>query len=348
MYYYLSMETKEENFIGTVVRLKTNFLNKCKEIDNCVPTKSWRPYIVIPLNYNGTKQLFAVPLYSNLNAKVSSEFRTIFSPRLKTGTEIFTHHACAYSCMLPITREHIFAKAYDKGLIPIADADKVSELKNIKSRQVESVPPKAQNYLLAMQTMCAPQKQPDGKYVNVGIEIFDNKEFKKSYGKVSKALFSHFIIEVSENLENIINKAQRYLDDHYLAYRRGKKSKMPVIHTEINKLYDFAVNGNKKIYSQKEELMTKYKLTEKQYGMAEKIFERDFKNKGKISLETLIRSNIKFSPDGIFDKDVKGKILADGRRNITATKPKTQEKTVTKPAVQKQKTIPKKRPVNYK
>jgi hypothetical protein len=368
------MKTKDTNYIGQVVRLQTNFLNKCKDIDNInVPEKVGRPYLVLPLIFNGHTKLFAVPVYSKLSATVDIHFRTVFTPRIKTP--LGRKHAIVYSCMLPITKNIIRHKAFESGKVPKSDINKQLELDNIKIRNLQSIPVKAQADFLKLQGLCSPQRQKDGSYKQIGIEVFDNKEFCESYTKVAKSLFNHFIVEVSNNLASIIDKAQRYLDKHYIPYSNGKRVTMAKYTTNINKLAEFAFVGSDEernfvmainngvktslqsppaeLSAEDKALLAKYPIDEKKLQQAKQAMnklQQEHKDK-KLSLEGCIRANIIYAPN-IYGKELSDKIWAEEQAKnkavVTKSQVKTQEKTVTKTAVLEPKNTPKKRPVNYK
>jgi hypothetical protein len=142
---------------------------------------------------------------------------------------------------------------------------------------------------------------------------------------------------------------------HYDIFREKEMTAINEIKTEI---YGSSSGNiiNTSLYAA--ELMNKYKLTEEQFTKAQKVFEKDFKNDDKMSLETLIRNNILFALDGIFDnehtnakfnddsryKEIKEKIVADANQNRAVTaaeqtksQQKTQEKIAQKPAQTKPK-----------
>jgi len=230
------------SWIGKTVRLKTNYLSKAHEINKSVSEKAGRPHLIVCLSVNGEKKLFALPNYSQLSETVDNVFRTVFTPRLKTPDK--KKHAVVYSLMIPIDEGVIAHKFFENGKTPVACREQEIELANIKSRKLETIPEKAQDAFMTMQRLCAPKQQEDGKNMAVGIEVFKDAEFRQAYKKVVRALYSRYIIEASENLKQITDKAQRYLDKHYIPYSKGENVKMPKFITDINALAEF-LNSNK-------------------------------------------------------------------------------------------------------
>jgi len=229
------------SWIGKTVRMKTNFLSKAHEIDENVSEKAGRPHLIVCLLVNDKKQLFAVPNYSRLSEKVDCAFRTVFTPRLKTPDK--KKHAIVYSLMIPINESVIAHKFFEHGKTPVAKSEQEIELASIKTRKLESIPEKAQDAFMTMQRLCAPRQQEDGKNKVVGVEVFEEVEFKDAYKKVTRALYSRYIVEASENLQSITEKAQRYLDKHYTPHSKGDKVKMPKYVTDINVLIEFINAG---------------------------------------------------------------------------------------------------------
>ena len=230
------IKVKKPNWIGQTVLLKASFLHGANKQDECVSVKKWRPYLVITILMGKEKKLFALPNYSALCGKVDKPFRTVFSPRFKTPSG--RKHALVYSSMMPISESVIHKKFYEIGNVPIIEGDRKIGLENIKSWRSGNIPEKARNEFMAMQSLCAPQKQENGLYKEVGIEVFDIPEFQAAYKKVDRAMFKNYIVEVSKNLQQVMEKAQKYYDDYYVPYSNGENVKMPKHKTDIKLLYE--------------------------------------------------------------------------------------------------------------
>lgn len=321
----------KEDVIGQVVILDDKYLESAYKIDENVPIKIARPYLVVELKGKTKSQLFAVPVQTNVSKSLN---RDLFEPLPR---RLDTQRKCdcglLFGQMIPITVNQVLEKKGADRYVPRDETKREIVVENLWFSGCDNLPEKAHasfNYL---------KKQARG----YGLSIFQDKQFQQSYKIVANEIYKKTTDKINKDFELITRKAQNYLENHYLKFLREKVYKnakncdvvMPARFTRIDKLvkflheYNAANNSNVKTSLQQDPLQEKYKLTTEQFTAAKKLAEKE-----NASLEKTIQKNIIQAPDGRFDAAVKVQIIAQTKAEERAKKQKpetkTQEKSVPK------------------
>ncbi|MCM1404636.1 MAG: hypothetical protein NC133_04030 [Prevotella sp.] len=325
----------KEDVIGQVVILDDKYLEGAYKIDENVPIKVARPYLVVELKGKTKSQLFAVPVQTNVSKSLN---RDMFEPLPR---RLDTQRKCdcglLFGQMIPITANQVLEKKGADRYVPRDESKREIVIENLWFSGNDNIPEKARasfNYL---------KKQARG----YGLSIFQDKQFQQSYKIVANEIYKKTTDKINKDFELITKKAQNYLENHYLKFLREKVYKrtvdsdvvMPTRFTRIDKLVKFlheynAVNNVTVKTSLQEEkqrnpLIEKYKLTDEQFAAAEKVATKDKKD-----LEKMIRKNIEFAKDGEYDAGVKAQVLAEQAKARAERQkqpaPKTQEKIAPK------------------
>ena len=167
----------------------------------------------------------------------------------KDGTATFeklprrleTRHACdrglLFGQMLPITAKQVSCKKRADDLISKDEETRNIIYDNLALRKLDSIPEKA---------------RPSFEYLkkqtrSFGMSAFEDKQFRQAFRIVATAIHTETLKVVNTNIDFITNKAQNYLDNHYLKFLREKvfknnaqsEVKMPRSFTKIDQLIKF-------------------------------------------------------------------------------------------------------------
>ena len=324
----------KEDIIGQIVVLDKDFIEKAhSDIDENVPTKSARPYLVVELKGKNKTQLFAIPIQTSVSKSVPEEFFEKLPKRLDTRSKC--ECGLLFGQMVPITADLVLEKKGADRYIPQQEEKQDIVFENICLGNGENIPEKARISFAYL-------KKQARKF---GMSIFHDKQFRQSYKIVANCIYNNTIEVKNQKFDKITQKAQKYFDEHYLVFLREKVFKknkncnilMPVKFTRIDKILEFirerrnVANNETVKMSLQNPIADKYGLTEEQYDIAKKFAEKFGK-----PLEQVIRSNIAFAPDSHYDSSIKSNVITE-EATKRKQKNKTQEKNISKPVAVKTK-----------
>ncbi len=89
-----------------LVKIKPSYFNLCKEIDSEILDKTSRPYVLIlKLKYNNKRQIFAIPLRSNISASEQKRMYFPLPPRPQTKPK--NRHGLHFRKIIPVDNQRI-------------------------------------------------------------------------------------------------------------------------------------------------------------------------------------------------------------------------------------------------
>ncbi|MCM1403960.1 MAG: hypothetical protein NC133_00400 [Prevotella sp.] len=279
-----------KNYVGKIVTLKKDFIEKAKMVDECFPNKFTRPYLIVEIPTKKGGQLFAVPMQTSVGKETKGMFFEKLAHRLEAWKDC--ESGLVFSQMVPITNAQIDNVKAAESNIPVDDKKRRAILCNVRDRDSDKIPVKAQpafNFLKKM--------------VNSKIDVFSNPNFKKAYRTVADEIFRETIRIKNQKFELITKKAENYLR-YYVGFlqqsiykkrkvNNGKRIILPRLYTRIDNLVKFvrefnaANNETVKTSLQqdksKESVDKKSELTPGQFAIAERLADK----KGKPTEEVV-------------------------------------------------------------
>jgi len=325
----------KEDVIGQIVLLDEEFIESAHDfVDENVPVKSARPYLVVELKWKSKSPLFAIPIQTSVSKSMPDDFFEKLPRRLDTRAKC--ECGLLFGQMVPITADLVLEKKGADTCVPRDEEKQDIIFENLCMSSGNNIPEKAQASFTYL-------KKQARKF---GMSIFEDKQFRHSYKIVANQIFQNTTNIVNEKIVKITQKAQNYFEKHYMVfltekvYKKNKNCNvvMPMKFTRIDKILKFmkerrnaANNKTVKTSLQNNPIADKYSLTKEKFDSCKRYADRN-----NLPLEQVIRSNIAFAPDSHYDSLIKSNVITEEAAKRKQQN-KTQEKNTSKPVAVKTK-----------
>ena len=237
--------------LGKTVELCEDYLVQLFGRAQAEKIKLTRPFFVIELSYEGQPQLFALPFFTSIPETVNLIFFHKLPTRLETKTGHF--RGLSFGAMIPIVEEAVLKiKQPERKISEVSDSADVLFLNLINQipERRQAIPVGAEKSYEYLRS----------EAYNKGKHILSGESAQAAYYKYNCALYqaTNKILEKDispdENgVRPLVQKAQNYLDNHYLKMLEATKAatssqrnfvEMPRYHTHIDTLIKILYGEN--------------------------------------------------------------------------------------------------------